>query len=35
MEQLIAKAQSGDDTALNALWESVERFAYLFSAIIR
>lgn len=28
MEQLIAKAQSGDDTALNSLWESVERFAY-------
>lgn len=27
-EQLIAKAQSGDDAALDALWESVERFAY-------
>ena len=28
MEQLIVKAQSGDDAALNALWESVDRFAY-------
>ena len=28
MERLISKAQSCDETALNALWEKVERFAY-------